>query len=176
MKDINFIKTLSAKDQHGLHRWITFSVSMIVLIIIAIALLQIPQLHTFNQIKKEYQQLTRAIHNVNTQITQNQNLKSKMYCLGGQCKTIDNLACATQKYHTCMQCITNACSNIIALQTCNVQNKKLTLTAQCAHVQQAIHFVEQLAQQPTFANVQLLSLQPMPGSLVAFKIKGTINS
>ncbi len=176
MKDINFIKTLSAKEQHNLHRWIIFSASIIGLTIVAIALLQIPQLYTLNQIKKEYQQLTRNIHNANTQLTQNQSLKNRMCCLGDQCKTIDSLGCITQKSHTCMECITNACGDTITIETCTIQNKKFTLAAHCAHIQQATQFIQQLQNNNNLSAVQLISLQPSSGNQISFNIKGSINS
>jgi hypothetical protein len=176
MKDINFIKTLSAKEQHGLRTWAMFSFSMLSLVFVAIALLQIPQLSTLNQTKKEYLKLSQNIHTTNTRLTQNQTLKNKMYCLGDQCKTIDKLACAAKTPWSCMSYITNACSNSITLQSCNLQNKHVALTAQCTNVQQATHFLQELQKDSKFSNVQLTSLQPAPGNFVTFTIKGTVNS
>jgi Fimbrial assembly protein (PilN) len=174
MKDINFIKTLSAKEQYALRKWSIFSFGMLGLVIIAITILQIPQLSMLNHTKKEHVRLSHNINNTNIQITQSQNLKNRMCCLGDQCKTIDTFACATHMPHTCMSSITNACTNGITLQTCSLQNKTVALTAQCANVQQATHFVQQLQKDTHFSHVQLASLQPASGNFVTFTIKGNI--
>ena len=175
MKDINFIKTLSVKEQHGLRKWATFSCGMLGLVFIAIALLQIPQLNTLNKTNKEYQQLAQNVDVIHTRITQNQNLKSKMCCLGDQCKTIDALRCATKTPHECIQCISDACRNDIELNTCTIQNNSFQLTAQCKNVQQATHFMQLLKKDNHFSSVQLTSLQPIAGNFITCTIKGTFN-
>jgi len=174
MKDINFVKTLSPKQQHNLRRWASFSFGLFSIMIIAVLALQVPQLITLKEIKSEYQSLAQNISAANTTLTHNQTLKNKVGCLGKQCSTINTLACATQTPRTCINSIVNACGPTIYLQACNLKNKCLEICAQCNGIQQATYFLEQLTQHTVFSDLKLVSLQPAPGNFVSFTIKGNI--
>lgn len=174
MKNINFIKTLSVKEQQALRSWSIFSLTMLGLVLGVIAVLQLPQLNMLGSMKKEYVELVQNLHAINIRLAQNDALKSRMCCLDGQCNTINTFACGTKIPHACMNGIMSACGSVVELHACKLQNKNFSLTAQCASAQQVTHFLKQLQKDVRFTNAQLVSLQPIHNKFVTFTIKGFI--
>jgi Tfp pilus assembly protein PilN len=159
MKQINFINTLSAKEQYALRRWFYLSTLFISATVMAIVWIQINQIRHLYNIKSQRTPSTdpieyEAIH------TRKEKLEKEEVELKQKINSLAQLKSDSKNPLDQLNAIATACQASTGLQSLTITPQAIELSAHCSTTQEAIRIVKNLNQSPLFQAVKLNSIQP----------------
>ncbi len=159
MKNNNLINTISPTQQYAIRRWFILSTLLLSATIIVIIVLEIPQLYALQSIKKENIALRAQTEPFDQVMAEQHKLQQEEQ----QCRKKQEVI---NKYQQELDHLIDNLSHIIharrpdcRIESLQIKNHDLELTARCAQPQQATDFIAQLAESKQFRNLRLTSLQ-----------------
>lgn len=159
MKNINLIKVVPPYRQQEIRRWLVISVVFLGSIFTAITILQIPQLRTWYQAKKENKTLKDAVHAFESVMDKKHALKQKQQLLRKKIKKLDSYIKQPKNPTKHITMFMNACEKTVHLDSLTMTKKTFKLTAACTKTEDATNFMQRLRESNEVYNLKLVSMQ-----------------
>ncbi len=159
MNSINFIKTLSPKQQYALARWYTVSITLTACTILGIASAQIHQLYTLYGIHNQQTTLQQQTAPSTQQLKYHEHLKEQEKLLAHKQTTIASISHNQRHMHAYIASIIAAvgAENITSLA---FNDAAITIIAHCNDAPAALGYLKHLQSAEHFSHIKLIALQP----------------
>lgn len=157
MKPINFINTISPKEQKALETWYTSTLIILALSMVCIVGLQFKQLWSLYTTRTKA--LTKNLHN-NSQLQKYERLQQNHAFLNRQYEQVNKSL--EQHHNPCayLTCIKELLSDHINLQTCTLTDTTISCALCVPHAQAATNCIRHLKKTSYFTGLKLTSMQP----------------
>ena len=159
MKSINFITTLSAKQQTEIRRWFIATATMIIVGIFTMVCYFAPQLHALYLIKKEIAGFKEKTKTYISTVQQKNTLKKEHISLQQKKDKIQTYLLTPHNPHHYLTTLVQLCHNAITIQHIRNDKKDIELTLTCPTAEQATTLIQEITNTGLFSNTKLTSLQ-----------------
>jgi len=159
MKKNSLINTVSPKQQYAIRRWFIISMLLFSASIIIIIVLEIPQLYVLQSIKKDNKILLVQTEQFDKVMTRQHKLQQEEQQLRKHQETINQHNEQLDHLIDDFSHIIHACASDSTIESLQIKNHYLELTAHCAQVHHATDFIAHLSELKQFRNLTLTSLQ-----------------
>ncbi|MDP3889007.1 MAG: PilN domain-containing protein [bacterium] len=162
MKGINFITTLSPKEQRAMQRWFIATMSVSIVVLLGIGYVQIKQLHRLFEVKKEKTSLSHGTIAFQASSTRKEKLQQQLSMQKKRLAKISKHQTNPKNPHDILMTITDACSKAtMQLESFSMHKHAIELTGQCTQPEQALSLINNLNNSTLFQQVTLVSMQPV---------------
>jgi Tfp pilus assembly protein PilN len=176
MNDINFIRTISRRNQHAIKYWINLCTCLIVCIVTPTLILQTVQWY---KLYAAFQQCTlfgQATKEFDAIMAKKQELTIQKESLEKQINTLYRRQNSPTLPHKVIANLASLAS-IGTTQSLSIEKKQLTLTVLAPTTAQVHHYLKQLPEIVPTTQVRLTSLKPQSHngvSLILFTLQATL--
>ncbi|HEV2601161.1 MAG TPA: hypothetical protein VGT41_02585 [Candidatus Babeliales bacterium] len=165
MKPINFLKTISPKEQHNIAVWCRVAIVLTLITIIAITVTQFYQLKTFFAARKKYNQIMQKqpqLPVINAH--QNKKLQEQEKELQDRKEFLAHIELKNERLLNVLTAIQKSMPTNCTIVTCNINGKTITLSVICPSTQVGYQYLEALSASPDITDLRMTSLQPHKAS------------
>ena len=159
MKNNSLINTISPKQQYAVRRWFIISMLLLSASIIIIILLEIPQLYALRSIKKDNEMLVVQTEEFDRVMARQHKLQQEEQQFKKRQETVNQYREQLDRLIDNFSHIMYACASDSTIESLQIKNNHLELTARCTQAHHATDFIERLSQSKQFSNLTLTSLQ-----------------
>jgi hypothetical protein len=158
MKPINFITTLSAKQQHALRMWWQFSLGVLGITTLSIIVVQSKQLYTLYTAVRQHNNLHTQASIKRNELEPYNQLKQEETTLRTQRTKIDSIAHATERMSSLLAAVC-ATDKSVQVQTCTLNKKDFNIIMHTPDAHTALQEVARLRAIKQLDTIKLVSLQ-----------------
>jgi hypothetical protein len=161
MKGINFITSLSQKEQYAIRRWFIFTILLAIVALVSVGYVQLKQLARLFEVKNEKKQL--AHHEIAFQAsnTRKEKLQAQVSAQKSKLAKITKHQTHPKNPLTILNTITAACTKTnVQLQSLTITKQNVEFIGNCAQPEHALAVISNLNESSLFQNSKLVSLQP----------------
>jgi len=159
MKDVNFLHTLSPKEQRAIRAWYYRTWAMGIILFICMLGMHIPQLHKWRLLKRRQQ--------VKCKVVSNDTLNKEVQALEKQIASLSSYTATLKQYETQItnwrERITYLLDSGFPMQSCDIDSKGARSVFHLSALKQVKELVAALSAYPSIKQVHINSLQPLSG-------------
>ena len=159
MKNNSLINTVSPKQQYAIRRWFIISTLLLSVSVIIIIVLEIPQLYALQSIKKDNKMLVAQTEQFDKIMARQHKLQQEEQQLRKQQEILNQHNEQLNRLIGSFSHIMHACAPNSTIESLQIKNHHLELTARCTQTHHATDFIADLSQSKQFSNLALTSLQ-----------------
>jgi len=175
MKNINFVNTLTHKQQYSLRRWWFLSSVLGVCILLAVTILHGLQLHQWYIFTTEHAALQREAHGMRTTMNTHESLRKEQQALQQKRAKADRVKQSLASVRARLIDIAAACATM-QLETCKWHKNSVEITVGCRDGLCATQCVGQLRTVKGLNSIRLVSLSPRDGGTVLATMKAQLEN
>ena len=175
MKNINFVNTLSHKQQYALRRWWFLSVVLGIGILLVMSILHGLQVHHWYVLTAEYTVLAQQTQALRGTVQARELLSKEQKMLQQKKVKADRVKQSLALVHTRISQITAACATA-QLETCKWHKNQVELVIGCKDAMAATQCVGQLQKINGLNTIRLVSLSPRENGAVLATMKAQLGS
>lgn len=175
MKNSNFIDALSPAQQKEGRYWFLTTLFLFIIVGISMAVIQVPQLYVWWQVKKEYTSLKSKTQLFETVLAQKRDLKLQEETVQSQVNALEKYAQHPKNPIGYLTHLNTICKNGSMLQSLKIHKKTIEIVGIFNNQKEALALSEQLVQLPLIKNMQLVSLKQSGLQGVMAVFKGTVS-
>lgn len=174
MKDINSITTINPQRQKEINRWITVSVSILVLIGLSLAGITLAMIYKQQHYARLHTQLTK--HQKNDPASLMTNRQKEIEQLNKQRALIQHYKSNPSQIAAIITTLTQTVPQETTIESIQIDSthKTYSLTIQTANVKQAVHCVGLLENTDAFEHTMLTSLHTSNNQTITAQLHGSL--
>ncbi len=163
MKQINFLKTASPKEQQTLHRWFWRSCVLLATLIISLGALSINQFNTLQALQTSHTTLASTSGQLDHCLTEKRRLKDREEKLKKYLAKTTRIKQKPKNPAPLLQLFITTLPQGVSLHTFNLKKKHLDLILFGTTSQDVLTYLQQLKKHPLFAQIDIHALEPSDG-------------
>ena len=167
MKQINFIKTASPKEQQALHRWFWLSCALLITLVISLAVVYMNQFNALQTLHTTYNRLESTSEHLDNCLTEKRKLKDREGKLKQHLAKTTRIKQKPKNPAPLLQLFISTLPQGVSLHTFNLKKKQLDIILFGTTSQDILAYLKQLKEHPLFAQIDMHTLEPSDGYVKA---------
>jgi len=167
MKQINFIKAASPKEQQALHRWFWRSCILLVTLAISMSTLYVNQFNTLQVLRTAYNTLESTSGQLDHCLTEKRKLKDREGKLKQRLAKTTRIKRKPKNPAPLLQLFISTLPQGMSLHTFNLKKKHLDIILFGITSQAILAYLKQLKEHTLFAQIDMQTLEPSDGYVKA---------
>ncbi len=163
MKQINFIKASSPKEQRALHRWFWLSCTLLIILVAILGALYINQFNTLQTLHATYSRLEPTSGQLNNCLTEKRKLKDREGKLKQHLTKTTRIKQKPKNPAPLLQLFISTLPQDVSLHTFNLKKKHLDIILFGTTSQDILTYLQQLKKHTLFAQIDMHTLEPSDG-------------